>query len=478
MRILVVSNLYPPHHIGGYELGCRDVVERLRARGHSVRVLTSSFRHDNRPVNETDVERALLFSLDFECSRPDPKTECRILEHTARAFSPEVVYFWNLAGLCPWLPISARWLGWRTVFFLSDTNFAWWRVAAWLHRWARPQTDSSFSHSGRKVQVEEAKTATKNEPLNLRAVDRTQGAAPHLASCHIHLRAEKGTSPIGRGEGENINGSSNAQATPRDVPSFTAKIVRALFGDSFLVRGWPVIANQACHFCSDFIRQTAVQHGIPFAPRHSVVVHWGVEPGQFEVSPRDRWPIKRLLYVGQIIPQKGIHTAITAFAQVAKERGFENLTFSLAGGGMHPEYEAKLRAMPEPLGVARRVHFFGQVPRAELPRIYGEHDVLVFPSEWDEPFAITPLEAIHCGLAVVGTTTGGSGELFRNRETAMTFRAGDAADCARAIRELCADRELLETITRNARRVVQEQHTLEKMVDVVEAGLQQLCETT
>ena len=75
-------------------------------------------------------------------------------------------------------------------------------------------------------------------------------------------------------------------------------------------------------------------------------------------------------------------------------------------------------------------------------------------------------------------TTGGSGELFRNRETAMTFRAGDAADCARAIRELCADRELLETITRNARRVVQEQHTLEKMVDVVEAGLQQLCETT
>ena len=45
MKILVVSNLYPPQHVGGYELGCRDVVEKLRARGHNVRVLTSTFRN-------------------------------------------------------------------------------------------------------------------------------------------------------------------------------------------------------------------------------------------------------------------------------------------------------------------------------------------------------------------------------------------------------------------------------------------------
>jgi len=61
MKILVVTNLYPPQHIGGYELGCRDVVEKLCARGHNVRVLTSNF-HDGRtetPPGETDVERVL-----------------------------------------------------------------------------------------------------------------------------------------------------------------------------------------------------------------------------------------------------------------------------------------------------------------------------------------------------------------------------------------------------------------------------------
>ena len=42
--ILVLSNMYPPHHMGGYELSCRDVVDRWRARGHDVTVLTSTMR--------------------------------------------------------------------------------------------------------------------------------------------------------------------------------------------------------------------------------------------------------------------------------------------------------------------------------------------------------------------------------------------------------------------------------------------------
>jgi glycogen synthase len=43
MNILVISNLYPPHYIGGYELACRDAVEQLRERGHQVRVRTSTY---------------------------------------------------------------------------------------------------------------------------------------------------------------------------------------------------------------------------------------------------------------------------------------------------------------------------------------------------------------------------------------------------------------------------------------------------
>lgn len=412
MKILVVTNLYPPQHIGGYELGCRDVVEKLRARGHAVQVLTSSFRHaqaENLP-NEINVERVLQYKGAAVDPWPGKKIEGGKLIRAVKSFSPDVVYFWNQAGLSLWLPFAAHWHGCRMAFFLSDTNFVWWRVAAWL-----------LGAAGKNY-----------EPLT-----------PAL-------------SPL-RGEGEKRG--------------LMPAVVRALFGKTFLVRGWPVVENRTCHFCSDFIRQEAVKNGIAFAPQNSVVAHWGIEPSQFTASPRPRWPVKKLLYVGQMIPQKGIHTAIAALGLLAKEKQFSELTLSLAGGGMHPDYEKKLRELPAQLGLVGRVTFLGKVPRNELTKIYAEHDALLFPSEWDEPFAITPLEAMASGLAVIGTTTGGSGELFRNRETAMTFAAGDAADCARAIRELCADGELFEKISFNARLAVRSKHTLDAMVDKIERSL-------
>ena len=39
-----MTSMYPPHHYGGYELSCRDVVDRLRARGHKITVLTTNVR--------------------------------------------------------------------------------------------------------------------------------------------------------------------------------------------------------------------------------------------------------------------------------------------------------------------------------------------------------------------------------------------------------------------------------------------------
>jgi glycogen(starch) synthase len=42
MKILVLTNLYPPHYVGGYELRCAAITEALRQHGHEVNVLTSN----------------------------------------------------------------------------------------------------------------------------------------------------------------------------------------------------------------------------------------------------------------------------------------------------------------------------------------------------------------------------------------------------------------------------------------------------
>jgi glycogen(starch) synthase len=115
VKVLVVSNLYPPDFIGGYELGCRQAVDALRDRGHEVRVLTSTPR---TPVPaEPHVHRRLKFNNDYwspyfvEKSAPVSVrlSEVESLLINARnvfglveelvEFRPDVVYLWMLTGL-------------------------------------------------------------------------------------------------------------------------------------------------------------------------------------------------------------------------------------------------------------------------------------------------------------------------------------------------------------------------------------------
>jgi glycogen(starch) synthase len=110
MRLLLVTNMYPPHHLGGYELSCRDVVDRFRARGHDVTVLTTSFRREG--VTEGDeptarVRRALKFYWqDDELFVPGRRGILAIERHdqrelgaALRAVDPDVVSVWNMGAL-------------------------------------------------------------------------------------------------------------------------------------------------------------------------------------------------------------------------------------------------------------------------------------------------------------------------------------------------------------------------------------------
>lgn len=63
MKILFLSNLYPPIYVGGYELECRDIAEGLRSRGHEITVVTSMHGFKS-PQVDGHVHRALKFLPD------------------------------------------------------------------------------------------------------------------------------------------------------------------------------------------------------------------------------------------------------------------------------------------------------------------------------------------------------------------------------------------------------------------------------
>jgi glycogen(starch) synthase len=96
---------------------------------------------------------------------------------------------------------------------------------------------------------------------------------------------------------------------------------------------------------------------------------------------------------------------------------------------------------------------------------------LIFPSEWPEPLARMTQEAMSSGAVVIGTTTGGTGEILEDGVTGLVFAPGDAAGLAARIRQLRSDPALFARLASAARQRVEEQFRFDRMVDQVEDAL-------
>ena len=120
----------------------------------------------------------------------------------------------------------------------------------------------------------------------------------------------------------------------------------------------------------------------------------------------DREPGRpRVLTVGRLVERKGFQTVIRAMAAVPDA---ECVVVGGPPAGLleTDPYARRLRALAGTCGVADRVRLVGAVPREEMGRWYRSADVLV-AAPWYEPFGLTPLEAMACGVPVVGTAVGG-----------------------------------------------------------------------
>jgi glycosyltransferase involved in cell wall biosynthesis len=114
MRILVLSNLYPPDFIGGYELACSQVVDALRRHGHDVLVLTSAPRIPVPPASHVRRTLKLTDVYNIHClERMAPVTHLLYqaeanfinahnvhgLTTALEEFRPDAAYVWNINGL-------------------------------------------------------------------------------------------------------------------------------------------------------------------------------------------------------------------------------------------------------------------------------------------------------------------------------------------------------------------------------------------
>jgi glycosyltransferase involved in cell wall biosynthesis len=142
-----------------------------------------------------------------------------------------------------------------------------------------------------------------------------------------------------------------------------------------------------------------------------VTVLNGIDTGLFHPSASPGNGPQRILFAGQMAPHKGPHLIIEALKRLPR-RDFQ-LTF--IGSSTHrvnmpiSPYERRLRNDANSL--QPRVAFVPYVPHPEVPSRYREHDILVVPSQFDDPCPLVLLEGMASGLAVVCSGRGGMREV-------------------------------------------------------------------
>ncbi len=401
LRLLVISNLYPPFYLGGYELGCQDIVERLRGRGHTVTVLTSTYGlseartegHVHRwlPFGVVSDRRSLLDMLRTEWKQQ------ATLRRLIRECAPDVIYVFSLYGVSHGLMLTAQRAGRPVVYAFSGE----WLEPAhrgdpWLQLWANG-----------------AKTGMK------RCVKRLAGRLLNVVA------------PVG--------------LEPLDL--------------------------RGAYFTSAALRSQYVSKGFPVGD--APVIYWGVDTERFRSGTRqEHGPPLKLLFAGRISTVKGLHTAVEAL-HLLKQEGNAGVVLDVAGPTQELAYLCAVQKTVDQAGLRNQIRFLGEVPWEEMPRVYADHDVLVFPSIWEEPFSIGLLEAMACGQVVVGTTTGGSAEVLVDGINSLVFSPGDPRQLARQVKRLF-DVPLRRRIGMEARRTVERRFEITVMMDQVEAFLREV----
>ena len=157
------------------------------------------------------------------------------------------------------------------------------------------------------------------------------------------------------------------------------------------------------------------------------VIYNAVDLNRFKPSSRiHTGGVMKLIYVGRLIPEKGVHLLLEALSMLP-----ENLPVQtqIVGYGVELEH---LKMLAEDLGVAEKTEFLGK--RSDVPQLLEQADFFVHPATCQEGFGITLIEAMACGIPCIASRGGAIPEIITDG-TGFMFELGAAADLARKIME-------------------------------------------
>jgi glycogen synthase len=415
LRILFLSNHYPPHSRGGYELWCQEVAQALHYRGHEVQILTTKSATANSidDDNGVKVHRELwpevegtlghtILRLLNDRHRLDQENLQTVRELVA-SFQPEVALIWGMWNVPRSVPaLLEKLLPDRVVYYISDYWLS--LPNAYIQRWQEPAR-RTFAQLPKRLLAKYFLAKLMKEPV-------------------VELKLEH-----------------------------------------------PICVSQA-------VLEILVGKGVPVS--HAQVIYGGIQVDDFLYSKPDRQNQKNgrlnLLYLGRLAPEKGVHTAIDALTQLELSKNTK-LKFNIYGRG-DASYEAHLRFLVKQGCLEDMVSFCEAVPYNQLSRVFAQHEVLIFPSEWQEPFGRVLVEGMAAGLVVIGTRTGGAADILKGEENCLAFEPGNSIELATQIIRLWQSPQLMEDLQKNGLLTAKKRFNLNQMVDKIEVYLMRIANCT
>jgi glycosyltransferase involved in cell wall biosynthesis len=187
------------------------------------------------------------------------------------------------------------------------------------------------------------------------------------------------------------------------------------------------------------------------------------------LTPR---PKRLLLYVGLIGRRKGVLDLVRAFARIVEEE--PEAALALAGREEEP-YASEVKALVKELGLEGSVRFLGPIPNEDVVHLMRACDLFLHASRGGEGIPRAVLEAMACGKPVVATQGGGVREAVRDGEAGYTVEVGDVDGLAEAAIRLLRDEELRRRLGKNARLMVEEEFSYEKVIPKLAELITVLC---
>lgn len=155
----------------------------------------------------------------------------------------------------------------------------------------------------------------------------------------------------------------------------------------------------------------------------------------------------RLVFLGNLIPRKGLHTLIAALARLPK--GSTHLTV-IGDPTVAPRYASHCRRQVEHLGLTGVVEFRGLLGEADVAAVLAQAQALVIPSSY-EGFGMAYLEGMGYGLPAVAGRYGGASAVVTDGENGFLVTPGDVTALADGLARLAEDRERLLQLSLAAR---------------------------